>query len=71
MLFTVTEGEDKPLKYPKMFEKADWVVLNDRATPLLARRCAQANSLDEWLFALIVLGDDRVVARTVIDADGR
>ncbi|MEY2769722.1 MAG: Guanine deaminase [Pseudomonadota bacterium] len=51
--------------------EADWVVLNDRATPLLARRCAQANSLDEWLFALIVLGDDRVVARTVIDADGR
>jgi len=27
VLFTVTEGEDKPLKYPKMFEKADWVVL--------------------------------------------
>jgi hydrogenase nickel incorporation protein HypB len=27
VLFTVTEGEDKPLKYPKMFEKADVVVL--------------------------------------------
>jgi len=27
VLFTVTEGDDKPLKYPKMFEKADWVVL--------------------------------------------
>jgi len=27
VLFAVTEGEDKPLKYPKMFEKADWVVL--------------------------------------------
>lgn len=27
VLFTVTEGDDKPLKYPKMFERADWVVL--------------------------------------------
>jgi hydrogenase nickel incorporation protein HypB len=27
VLFSVTEGEDKPLKYPKMFERADWVVL--------------------------------------------
>lgn len=27
ILFAVTEGEDKPLKYPKMFEKADWVVI--------------------------------------------
>ncbi len=27
VLFAVTEGEDKPLKYPKMFETADWVVL--------------------------------------------
>jgi len=28
VVFSVTEGEDKPLKYPKMFEKARWVVLN-------------------------------------------
>lgn len=27
VLFSVTEGEDKPLKYPKMFETAHWVVL--------------------------------------------
>ena len=27
VLFAVTEGEDKPLKYPRMFEKADWVVM--------------------------------------------
>jgi len=44
---------------------ADFVVLNPQATPLLARKTAQANSLDELLFALIVLGDDRVVSRTV------
>lgn len=48
--------------------EADFVVLNPQATPLLARKTAQANSLDELLFALIVLGDDRVVVRTVIAA---
>ena len=46
--------------------EADFVVLNPQATPLLARRTAQANNLDELLFALIVLGDDRVIERTVI-----
>ena len=46
--------------------EADFVVLNPQATPLLARKTAQAESLDELLFALIVLGDDRVVERTVI-----
>jgi guanine deaminase len=46
--------------------EADFVVLDPGATPLLARKTAQAASLDELLFALIVLGDDRVVARTVL-----
>ena len=46
--------------------EADFVVLNPQAPPLLARRTARAATLDELLFALIVLGDDRVVERTVI-----
>ncbi|MDO5626055.1 MAG: guanine deaminase [Pseudomonadota bacterium] len=46
--------------------EADFVVLNPAATPLLARRTAQAASLAELLFGLIVLGDDRVVEQTVI-----
>lgn len=46
--------------------EADFVILNPQATPLLARKTAQAGSLDELLFALIVLGDDRVVENTVI-----
>lgn len=45
--------------------EADFVVLNPQATPLLARKTAMAESLDELLFALIVLGDDRAVVRTV------
>jgi hydrogenase nickel incorporation protein HypB len=28
MVFSVTEGEDKPLKYPVMFRSADVVVVN-------------------------------------------
>ena len=43
---------------------ADFVVLNPQATPLLARRTARAESLAELLFALIVLGDDRVIEAT-------
>ncbi len=46
--------------------EADFVVLNPQATPLLARKTAQAGSLDELLFAMIVLGDDRLVERTHI-----
>jgi guanine deaminase len=46
--------------------EADFVVIQPQATPLLARRTAQANHLDEWLFALIVLGDDRLIAHTVV-----
>ncbi|NOJ99351.1 amidohydrolase family protein, partial [Corallococcus coralloides] len=48
--------------------EADFVVLNPAATPLLARKTAQAASLDELLFAMIVLGDDRLVERAVIAA---
>ncbi len=28
VVFSVTEGEDKPLKYPKMFQQAEYAVLN-------------------------------------------
>jgi len=46
--------------------EADFLVLNPAATPLLARKTALANNLEELLFSLIVLGDDRLVERTVI-----
>ena len=46
--------------------EADFVVLNPKATPLLARRTGQAQNLDELLFAMIVLGDDRLIERTVV-----
>jgi guanine deaminase len=46
--------------------EADFVILDPRATPLLARKTAQAASLDELLFSLIVLADDRAIARVAI-----
>jgi guanine deaminase len=46
--------------------EADFLVLDPQATPLLARKTQMANSLDELLFSLIVLGDDRVITRTHI-----
>jgi guanine deaminase len=46
--------------------EADFVVLNPEATPLLARKTQQTSGLEEFLFALIVLGDERVIERTVI-----
>ena len=46
--------------------EADFIVLNPQATPLLARRTERASNLDELLFAMIVLGDDRVIEKTVI-----
>lgn len=44
--------------------EADFVVLDPQATPLLARRTASADSLEELLFAFAMLGDDRAVQAT-------
>ncbi len=44
--------------------EADFIVLDPQGTPLLARRTERCNSLEELLFALALLGDDRVVAAT-------
>ena len=46
-------------------QEADFVLLDERSTPLLARRCAGA-SLHDRLFALQVLGDDRAVIATYL-----
>ena len=44
-------------------QEADFILLDEGSTPLLARRC-QGASLHDRLFALQVLGDDRAVAGT-------
>jgi hydrogenase nickel incorporation protein HypB len=65
VLFTVTEGEDKPLKDRNMFEKADWVVLTktdllpyvpfdaDRAV----RNCLQVNPALRFIRVSAMTGD--------------
>ncbi|APW38763.1 guanine deaminase [Rhodoferax koreense] len=50
--------------------EADFVVIDPKVTPLLARKTSQAETLDELLFAMIVLGDDRLIERTVISQAG-
>ena len=47
--------------------EADFNVLNPQATPLLSRRMAAAESLQEQMFAMVVLGDDRLVERVVVN----
>jgi guanine deaminase len=47
--------------------EADFVILDPKATPLLARKTAAARNLDELLFSLVVLGDDRAVAQVIVD----
>lgn len=51
--------------------EADCTVLDPRATPLLARRSAHCRSLEERLFALMMLGGERAVAATYVGGELR
>jgi guanine deaminase len=46
--------------------EADLVVLDPKATPLLALRSARSESIEDTLFALMMLGDDRAVRVTYV-----
>lgn len=46
--------------------EADFVVLDPQATPLLAQRAARCESIEELLFVLVVMSDDRAVRATYI-----
>ncbi|WP_371223179.1 guanine deaminase [Roseovarius sp. 2305UL8-3] len=46
--------------------EADIVVLDARATPAMALRMERAETLDEELFALQIMGDDRAIAQTYV-----
>lgn len=49
--------------------EADFIVLDPAATPLLARRNARSETLEELLFSLALLGEDRAVAATYIQGE--
>ncbi len=46
--------------------EADFIVLDYAATPLIERRMKAAKDLKERLFALMILGDDRVISKTYV-----
>jgi guanine deaminase len=46
--------------------EADFVALDPKATPLLAQRASRAESIEELLFVLATLGDDRAVKATYV-----
>ncbi|EDX20624.1 guanine deaminase [Streptomyces sp. Mg1] len=46
--------------------EADFVVLDPKATPLLAQRTARVNDIEELLFVPAVMGDDRTVRATYV-----
>lgn len=50
-------------------KEADFIVLNESATPLMAMRRAGCNTLAERLFTLTMLGDDRCVSHTYIQGN--
>ena len=47
--------------------EADFVVLDPQATPHLARRTDRASTLEERLFAFMIMGDDRAVYATHVE----
>ncbi|MFJ2585782.1 guanine deaminase [Streptomyces sp. NPDC087538] len=47
-------------------QEADFVVLDPEATPLLAQRTARVEDIEELLFVLAVMGDDRTVRATYV-----
>ena len=57
------EGETGSLNLGKY---ADIIVLNPKATPVLAARHRLSNSIEDVLFALALLGDDRSIEATYV-----
>jgi guanine deaminase len=55
--------EDKVGSF-RIGNEADFVVLDYNATPLLSYRLKQARGIEEILFVLMTLGDDRAVSHT-------
>ncbi|MFC4346377.1 guanine deaminase [Kordiimonas lipolytica] len=52
-------------------KEADFIVLDMAATPLLKRRLKTCTSIDETLFVLSMLGDDRTISHTYIAGECR
>lgn len=47
-------------------KEADFIVLNPAGTPLMERRSNKCKTLEELLFCLMMMGDDRAIASTYV-----
>jgi guanine deaminase len=47
-------------------KEADFIVVDLESTPLMARKQSKCKTLDEALFSLMILGDDRAIAETYV-----
>lgn len=50
-------------------KEADFLVIDTASTPLMERRLKNSKSLDELLFVLSILGDDRTISHTYVAGD--
>jgi len=70
MFYTATLGAARAMQLEntignfKAGNEADFILVDPQATPLLARRSSHVNSVEEQLFVLAMLGDDRCIAAT-------
>ncbi|TDO98854.1 guanine deaminase [Marinomonas balearica] len=44
--------------------EADFIILDKQATPLIAKRLANTHNIEDLLFVLMTIGDDRVIKET-------
>lgn len=71
LFYLATAGAAQQLQLPMIGSfapgnEADFIVLDDGAIPLLARRLQKNMPLEERLFSLIMLGDDRCIQASYI-----
>ena len=59
-------GLDAHIGSLEVGKEADVIVLDPKATPLLELRMGRAETVEEQLFALMILGDDRAVEATYV-----
>ncbi|WP_341669414.1 guanine deaminase [Alcaligenes sp. SDU_A2] len=68
MFYLATEGAARALDMQGQIgtlapgAEADFIIVDPAATPLMARRSSQLDSLEEQLFVLAMLGDDRNIS---------
>jgi guanine deaminase len=71
-LYLATLGNAKTLELDdkigsfKRGNEADFAVLDFNSTPLMTLKQSRCKTLDEKLFAMIILGDDRAIAATYV-----